>query len=70
MTPDFGGLLKRELYLEGAFRNAHSRLRTHAESGGRRQSGVSSPPVCLRVRAACLAAMQRDVVVVGWRRRG
>jgi hypothetical protein len=33
VTPDFGGLLKRELFLEGAFRNAHARLRTHAESG-------------------------------------
>lgn len=31
-TPDFAQLLKREYYLEGAFRNAHTRLRTHAES--------------------------------------
>ena len=34
VTPDFGGLLKREMALEGQFRNAHVRLRTHAESGG------------------------------------
>ena len=39
MTPDFGGLLKRELFLEGAFRNAHARLRTHAESGGCEERG-------------------------------
>ncbi|KAL4445411.1 hypothetical protein ABPG77_011236 [Micractinium sp. CCAP 211/92] len=32
VTPDFGGLLKKELALEGNFRNAHGRLRTHAES--------------------------------------
>jgi ABC-type uncharacterized transport system fused permease/ATPase subunit len=32
VTPDFGGLLKHEMALEGAFRNAHTRLRTHAES--------------------------------------
>jgi ABC-type uncharacterized transport system fused permease/ATPase subunit len=32
VTPDFGGLLKREYGLEGAFRAAHSRLRAHAES--------------------------------------
>ncbi|PSC69745.1 ABC transporter D family member 1 [Micractinium conductrix] len=32
VTPDFGGLLKREMALEGQFRNAHVRLRTHAES--------------------------------------
>lgn len=31
-TPDFAQLLKREYYLEGDFRNAHTRLRTHAES--------------------------------------
>lgn len=44
MTPDFGGLLKRELFLEGAFRNAHARLRTHAESGG---WGEEEALVCL-----------------------
>ena len=32
VTPDFAGLLKKEYYLEGSFRNAHSRLRAHAES--------------------------------------
>lgn len=32
VTPDFAGLLKKEYQLEGNFRNAHSRLRTHAES--------------------------------------
>lgn len=32
VTPDFAGLLKKEYQLEGDFRNAHSRLRTHAES--------------------------------------
>lgn len=32
VTPDFAKLLKREYYLEGAFRNAHTRLKTHAES--------------------------------------
>jgi hypothetical protein len=44
VTPDFGGLLKRELFLEGAFRNAHARLRTHAESGG---WGEEEALVCL-----------------------
>lgn len=32
VTPDFAGLLKKEYQLEGNFRNAHSRLRAHAES--------------------------------------
>lgn len=32
VTPDFAGLMKREYFLEGAFRTAHSRLRAHAES--------------------------------------
>lgn len=49
VTPDFGGLLKREYHLEGRFRNAHSRLRAHAESvaffGGGEKEGE-----CLRER--------------------
>lgn len=32
VTPDFASLLKKEYALEGSFRNAHSRLRAHAES--------------------------------------
>ncbi|KAL3156583.1 hypothetical protein ABBQ38_000874 [Trebouxia sp. C0009 RCD-2024] len=32
VTPDFGLLAKAEYRLEGAFRNIHTRLRTHAES--------------------------------------
>ena len=44
LTPDFGALLKRGHALEGDFRGAHSRLRTHAESiaffgGGHREGG-------------------------------
>ncbi|RMZ56621.1 hypothetical protein APUTEX25_002710 [Auxenochlorella protothecoides] len=45
LTPDFGALLRREYELEGGFRGAHSRLRTHAESvaffgGGAREGGA------------------------------
>eukprot|EP00887_Chlorella_sp_A99_P003200 scaffold9.g3200.t1 len=45
VTPDFGGMRRREYALEGAFRNAHARLRAHAESvaffgGGAREGGA------------------------------
>ena len=45
VTPDFGALLKRQYALEGSFRAAHSRLRTHAESiaffgGGAKEGGA------------------------------
>lgn len=47
VTPDFAGLLRHEYGLEGAFRNAHSRLRAHAESiaffgGGPREGRLVS----------------------------
>ena len=45
MTPDFGTLANVQYRLEGAFRNVHSRLRTHAESvaffGGGAKEGAS-----------------------------
>ncbi|KAK9846568.1 hypothetical protein WJX81_006713 [Elliptochloris bilobata] len=45
VTPDFGNLAQREYYLEGAFRNIHSRLRAHAESvaffGGGAREGAT-----------------------------
>ncbi|CAL8461843.1 g1374 [Coccomyxa elongata] len=45
VTPDFGGLARKEYFLEGAFRNIHTRLRTHAESvaffgGGAREGST------------------------------
>lgn len=44
VTPDFGRLAAEELRLEGTFRNAHTRLRAHAESvaffGGGAREGV------------------------------
>ncbi|KAK9820297.1 hypothetical protein WJX72_008694 [[Myrmecia] bisecta] len=47
VTPDFGALAKKEYFLEGAFRNIHTRLRTHAESiaffgGGAREGSTVS----------------------------
>lgn len=47
VTPDFAGLLKKEYQLEGAFRNAHTRLRTFAESvaffgGGSKEGALIS----------------------------
>jgi ABC-type uncharacterized transport system fused permease/ATPase subunit len=45
VTPDFGGLLKQEMFLEGAFRNAHARLRTHAESG--ECEGLAAAVICM-----------------------
>lgn len=47
VTPDFSTMLKQEYFLEGAFRSAHSRLRSHAESvaffgGGEREGSVIS----------------------------
>lgn len=45
VTPDFGLLAGVQYRLEGAFRNVHSRLRTHAESvaffGGGSKEGAS-----------------------------
>ena len=45
VTPDFGVLANAQYGLEGAFRNVHTRLRTHAESvaffGGGAREGAS-----------------------------
>ena len=45
MTPDFGRLANVQYQLEGAFRNVHTRLRTHAESvaffgGGAKEGAI------------------------------
>lgn len=65
VTPDFGGLLKRQYFLEGAFRNAHSRLRTHAESiaffgGGTKEGALISAGY------ERLAAHLRSLIALRW----
>ena len=66
VTPDFAGLLKKEYQLEGNFRNAHSRLRTHAESvaffaGGAKEGALISSTF------ENLAAHLRSLIGLQWR---
>ncbi|GAB4822712.1 hypothetical protein N2152v2_009758 [Parachlorella kessleri] len=65
VTPDFSGLLKREYALEGRFRNAHSRLRTHAESvaffGGGEKEGSQ-----ISAAFSSLTAHLRSVIGHRW----
>ncbi|CAL5222677.1 g5077 [Coccomyxa viridis] len=65
VTPDFGALAKNEYFLEGAFRNVHTRLRTHAESiaffGGGVREGKS-----IAVIFDNLISHLRSVVDIRW----
>jgi ABC-type uncharacterized transport system fused permease/ATPase subunit len=68
VTPDFGRLAKEEYRLEGSFRNAHHRLRSHAESvaffgGGNREGQQLTALFSQLIRCCCL----RDALAsVGW----
>ncbi|EIE25187.1 hypothetical protein COCSUDRAFT_65142 [Coccomyxa subellipsoidea C-169] len=65
VTPDFGGLARKEYFLEGAFRNIHTRLRTHAESVAFFGGGAREGSTIATVFDSLLAHL-RSVVDVRW----
>lgn len=66
VTPDFAGLLKKEYQLEGNFRNAHSRLRTHAESVAFFGGGVKEGAL-VGTTFENLAGHLRSLIKLQWR---